>query len=572
MPKIQFHRLPLCLILTLASLGSLSPATAETRLEDVHQRFPRTDNSDCAGRASTVMIAQSSTDQPPTSQSSTDQSRIAADATNLVATTAPAPQTTQRLNVLFIMVDDLRAQLGCYGKSFMQSPNIDALAKRGQLFERAYCMVPTCGASRASLMSGLRPHPTRFVSYTARADKDAPGFITMNQHLKNNGYTTISLGKVFHFPDDSADGWSQKPWRPKTSDYRDREAERQAIANHRKKYPKRSKVRGMPYEAFDSDDAEYRDHQIATQAIELLKQMQGKNKTKSTPFFLAVGFFKPHLPFCAPKKYWDLYDFDSIDVPSNFQSPPDAPEGAVHQSGELRSYATIPPRGSVSKLQARKLIHGYYACVSFIDAQIGRLMRTLDETGLNRNTVVILCGDHGWQLGDHGMWNKHSCFETSMHTPLIVSVPGQQPAAVPGARIAALTEFIDIYPSVCELTGITKPTHLQGTSFVPLLKNPDLTGKMKAVGRYRDGDTIRTDQYRLSEYREDKGTKQLRGRMLYDHKIDPHENVNLADRKSHQATVKNLSHQLEDTVRKTNSPTANAHDGAGEIKSSLGPN
>ena len=186
--------------------------------------------------------------------------------------------------------------------------------------------------------------------------------------------------------------------------------------------------------------------------------------------------------------------------------------------------------------------------------------------------MVILCGDHGWQLGDHGMWNKHSCFETSMHTPLIVSVPSQQPDAVPGARIAALTEFIDIYPSICELTGITKPTHLQGTSFVPLLKNPDLTGKLKAVGRYRDGDTIRTDQYRLSEYREDKGTKQLRGRMLYDHKTDPHENVNLADRKSHQTTVKNLSHQLEDTVGKTNSPTANAHDEAGKIQSSLGPN
>ena len=459
----------------------------------------------------------------------------------------PNPGSSTKQNILFIMVDDLRPQLGCFGKSSMHSPNIDALAKRGQLFERAYCMVPTCGASRASLMTGLRPHSTRFVGYTARADEDAPGITTLNQHLKNNGYRTISLGKIFHFPNDSASGWSEAPWRPSTHNYRDRKAERKAIAEHRQKYPKRTKIRGMPYEASAADESEYRDHQIATRAIEHFDEMQHSE----SPFFLAVGFFKPHLPFCAPQKYWDLYDFDSIKVPLNYRKPPEAPRGAVHQSSELRSYATIPPKGSVSNFQARKLIHGYYACVSFIDQQIGRLMTALEQTGLSENTVIVLCGDHGWQLGDHGMWNKHSCFETSMHTPLIISVPSRTQVTATGGRIAALTELIDIYPSVCELTGIAPPDHLQGTSFVPLMKNPKLAGKPHAVGRYRDGDTIRSDQFRLSEYRRGTGSNASLGSMLYDHRTDPEENVNIAAGEQQQSTVQNLSDILQKTIPKS---------------------
>ncbi len=456
---------------------------------------------------------------------------------------APSSASETRRNVLFIMVDDLRPQLGCFGKSFMHSPHIDELAKHGSLFERAYCMVPTCGASRASMMSGLRPHAQRFVSYTARADQDAPGFTTMNQHLKRNGYRTISLGKIFHFPDDSASGWSEKPWRPTTSNYRKKKAEKKAIAEHRKKYPKRVKVRGMPYEASNADESEYRDHQIATRAVEHLNAL----KDIDSPFFLAVGFFKPHLPFCAPQKYWDLYDFDSIQVPENYRKPPAAPKGAIHQSPELRSYASIPPKGSLSTYQARKLIHGYYACVSFIDQQVGRLVKALEKTGLSENTVIILCGDHGWQLGDHGMWNKHSCFETSMHTPLIVSVPGAHHTSTVGGRITALTELIDIYPSVCELTGTKKPDHLQGVSFVPMLENPSLAGKPHAVGRYRSGDTIRTDQFRLSEFRSENGSGETIGSMLYDHRTDPDENLNIADREQQQSTVAGLL----DALRKT---------------------
>jgi len=532
---LVFGTLPLTAANHLPAPGSCKPSPTNANPGSANEQ-----PAPHSGISATVTPAQSVPTPNPNPTATTSTS---------VAVKPPKASSvkSKKPNLLFIMIDDLRPQLGCFGKSFMHSPHIDALANRGQLFERAYCMVPTCGASRASLMSGLRPHPGRFISYTARADEDAPGFTTMNQHLKNHGYRTISLGKVFHFPDDSAAGWSEKSWRPNTHNYRDRKAEQQAIAAHKKKYPKRTKVRGMPYEAFDADDSEYRDHQIATRAIKHLVELQQNN----SPFFLAVGFFKPHLPFCAPQQYWDLYDFESIQVPDNFRSPPKAPRGAVHQSAELRSYATIPPKGSVSTEQARKLIHGYYACVSFIDAQVGRLTKALQDTGLANNTVVILCGDHGWQLGDHGMWNKHSCFETSMQTPLIVSIPEQQLDTAQGGRIAALTELIDIYPTVCELTGIPKPEHLQGTSFVPLLKNPKLSGKPQAVGRYRDGDTIRTDRFRLSEYRKRQGTQLTLGSMLYDHRTDPDENINLADREQQQNTVKTLSEMLHNTIPKS---------------------
>ncbi|MFK8111798.1 MAG: sulfatase-like hydrolase/transferase, partial [Rubripirellula sp.] len=253
----------------------------------------------------------------------------------------------------------------------------------------------------------------------------------------------------------------------------------------------------------------------------------------------AVGFNKPHLPFCAPKKYWDLYDFESIDLPNNYGPPTNAPEHAVHTSGELRAYATVPPTGPVSHEQARKLIHGYYACVSFIDAQVGRLLDSLDERGLSENTIVVLWGDHGWQLGEHGMWNKHSCFETSMHSPLFISAPG-----IPAGRTPALTEFIDIYPTLAELTAIPAPDHLEGVSAVPLLRDPTLPGKPVAVGRFNLGDTIRSDQFRYSEYRVQRGAGKLSGRMLYDHETDAAENSNVAEDDKHASTVTILSEDL----------------------------
>jgi arylsulfatase A-like enzyme len=446
----------------------------------------------------------------------------------------------ERPNVLFVAVDDLRPQLGCYGKSFMHSPNIDRLAARGVLFERAYCMVPTCGASRASLMTGVRPARNRFVNYLTWAERDAEGVTTLNTHFQRNGYTTVSLGKVFHHQEDNAQGWSQPAWRPTIDDYQNQTAHDQAIAEHKRAYPDRNNVRGPAFEAADASDENYRDGLIAARAIEHLERF---GRLPDRPFFLATGFFKPHLPFTAPQKYWDLYEFDKIDIPGNYHAPEDAPDGAVHTSGELRAYAGIPPSGPVDRETARKLIHGYYACVSFTDAQIGKLLDALDRLGLADNTIVVLWGDHGWQLGEHGMWNKHSCFETSMHAPLIVADPTHKDIK-PGARVPALTEFIDIYPSLCELCGIPRPDHLEGRSFVPLMRDPSAAGKPFAIGRFGAGDTIRSEHYRFSEYtnRQDKPT----GRMLYDHDTDPGENVNVSEHDRNADVVEELTRELRE--------------------------
>jgi arylsulfatase A-like enzyme len=447
-------------------------------------------------------------------------------------------QAAERPNVLFIAVDDLRPQLNCYGKQFMHSPNIDKLAERGVLFERAYCMVPTCGASRASLMTGIRPAPKRFVNYLTWAEKDAPGAVTLNTHFKEAGYTTISLGKVFHHATDNVQGWSERPYRTGGLGYQKPDVQREAMAKHRKKYPGAKQVRGMPYEAADTADENYRDGQNALKAIEYLEAFA---EDPHQPFFLAVGFYKPHLPFVAPQKYWDLYDFDSIHVPSNYHPPKDVPKGAMHTSGELRAYAGVPPKGPVDDLMARKLIHGYYACVSFTDAQIGKILDSLDRLNLSDDTIIVLWGDHGWQLGEHGMWNKHSCFETSMHAPLLIAAPTKQQVK-PGTRVRALTEFIDIYPTLCDLAGLPAPGHLEGNSLVPLMLDPEVAWKSFAIGRYRTGDTIRTDHFRFSEYSTARG--EATGNMLYDHRVDPDENVNVASAAEHDPVVAKLKADL----------------------------
>ncbi len=429
--------------------------------------------------------------------------------------------SAERPNVLFIAVDDLRPQLNCYGRQQMISPNIDALAGRGVLFERAYCMVPTCGASRAALMTSIRPARNRFVTHLAWAEKEAAHAIPLHKHFQANGYTTISLGKVFHHTEDHGDGWSEPAWRSGKPNYQDAAGQKAAQAENKRKWPSKAKHNSAPFEAYDAADDQYPDGDCANRAIGYLEKFAA---APDQPFFMAVGFLKPHLPFNAPQKYWDMYNADSIPMPDNYFPPKDAPAGAVHNSGELRAYAGIDPKAPVDEATARRMIHGYYACVSFTDAQIGRLMQSLDSLGLSDNTIVVLWGDHGWQLGEHGMWNKHSCFETSMHAPLIVAAPNRDQVK-PGTRVAALTEFIDIYPSLCELTGLEIPGHVQGSSFVAQMIDPSLPGKGYAVGRFMAGDTIRYDTLRYSEYANAK--EEVTGTMLYDHRSDPAENRNI---------------------------------------------
>ncbi len=444
-----------------------------------------------------------------------------------------ASEQARRPNVLFIAVDDLRPELYCYGKRHIHSPHIDRLADAGVLFERAYCMVPTCGASRASLLTGIRPARKRFVNWLAWAEKDAPGATTFNTQFRTNGYTTISLGKVFHHPEDNAAGWSEPAWRPKNVPWYRRPENHEL---HARLQQQGKGKRGPAWESADVPDDAYADGVLAQRAIAELRRLKGKE----APFFLAVGFFKPHLPFVAPKKYWDMYDRDAIQLPDNYFVPKDAPQESIHASGELRAYAGIPAKGPVSDETARSLIHGYYACVSYTDAQIGKLLAELDRLELADNTIVVLWGDHGWNLGEHTLWCKHSCYETSMQIPLIVRAPGIKG----GQRRSALIESIDLYPTLCELAALPLPAHLQGRSFAALLSNPDAPWKSAVVGRYRNGDTIRTDAFRYTEYAGAKGKPT--SRMLYDHADDPRENVNVAAVRKDAAAE--LAEQLHATM------------------------
>ena len=453
----------------------------------------------------------------------------AGELTNLHAAAAKAG--AGRTNVLFIPVDDLRPQLGCYGHTLMISPNIDRLAGEGVIFERAFCSVPVCGASRASLLSGIRPLRDRFVYFDARVDKDAPDAVTIPQLFRRNGYTTVSLGKVYHHLDDDMPGWSEQPWHaPNGSGYLLEENVRLHESNS-KKTPPRS---GPAWEGADVDDEAYPDGVMTSRAIAELKKFARSGE----PFFLATGYLRPHLPFNSPKKYWDLYDPIQLNLAPNPFRPKGAPAAAMHNFGELRKYAWIPEAGPLPDGMALEMIHGYYASVSYVDAQIGRLLAALKELGLDKNTVVILWGDHGWQLGEHGLWCKHCNFQTSLRAPLLVKVPGISG----GKRTSALTEFVDIYPTLCELCGLEPPPSLQGTSFVPLLNNSEKKWKKAVFSCFHNGGSVRTNRYLYTEWTDKNG--RVYARMLYDHQSDPGENVNISELPENREVVKQLSELL----------------------------
>ena len=436
-----------------------------------------------------------------------------------------AQNQPQPKNVLFIMVDDLRPELSLYGQNQIISPNIDALGASGVTFNRAYCNVPVCGASRASLLTGVRPTPNRFLTYHSRIKKDMPDVINMAQYFKNRGYSTISNNKITHIKND-IDAWDDE-WYPKSKNWRNYLSEENLILQA-------SNKAGYAYENIDVPDAAYIDGQTALKSVEDLKQFKAEGK----PFFLAVGFVKPHLPFNAPKKYWDLYDPNSIALPENATFPKSAPQRANHKWGELRSYIDIPKTGSIPDAMAKKLIHGYYASVSYVDAQIGVLIKGLKELGLRENTIIVLVGDHGWSLSDHGLWAKHSNFEVALQVPLIIS-----DSRLPnGARSNSIAELVDIYPTLCELTTGESPTHLQGSSLVSALESPGKIFKNKALARYQKGETLIVDQLFYTEWQQ-KG--KAVSKMLYNHETDPNETNNLANDPAYLSTVKALSQQLE---------------------------
>ncbi|NQU53989.1 MAG: sulfatase [Bacteroidetes bacterium] len=438
-------------------------------------------------------------------------------------------------NVLFIAVDDLRPELGCYGQSHIKSPNIDKLAESGLTFNRAYCNIPVCGASRASILSGIRPNRNRFLNFSCWQDQDVSGIVSLPMHFKNNGYKTVSLGKIYHHPTDGQGSWSEKPWLP-TGDWQGWQA--YVLPESHKQIeprPNGNGINGPSFESPDAPDHIYPDGMIAEEAI---RQIQDFKSTEE-PFFLAVGFMKPHLPFNAPKKYWDMYDFDEIELPENMQKPEKAPEVCMHNFGELRNYTDVPDKGPMEEDFMRKLIHGYYACVSYTDAQIGKVLNELEKQGLAENTIVILWGDHGWHLGEHNLWCKHCNFEKVLHTPLILKAPGK----IKNIQTNALVEYVDVYPSLCELAGLEKPFHLQGKSFVTLAEDPNQPWKEEVYCRWIKGETMVTMSHTYTEWLNDK-TGETTDRMLYNLNEDPEETINISEKKENRKLVEELSKKL----------------------------
>lgn len=450
-------------------------------------------------------------------------------------------------HVLFIAVDDLKPNVGCYGDTHARTPNIDRLAARGVLFERAYCMQAVCSPSRNAVLTGLRPQTLRIYDLGTNFRQSVPDVVTLPQHFQQQGWKTEALGKLFHVGhgnhEDPA-SWSVPHWKAQSIGYALPENKAQLTREQALFENKNARdlPRGAPFESADVPDNTYGDGKIADEAI---LRLQAAKKNPSQPFFLAVGFLKPHLPFCAPKKYWDLHDPLQLPRPTRSTPPEGAPAFAPQFGGELRQYANIPEAGPLDEEQARQLIHGYYAATSYMDAQLGRVLDTLDELQLTDSTIIVLWGDHGWHLGDHGMWCKHTNYEQATRAPLIIVAPGK-PA---GRRTAALTEFVDIYPTLCDLAGVEKPFHLQGESLVGTMEqDPPSTPEQMAFQVYPRsnkahgpllGQTVRTDRYRYVEWQKKDGS--IVARELYDMQLDPEETKNQADQPEFMEVVKSHS-------------------------------
>ena len=457
----------------------------------------------------------------------------------------------KRPNVLFIAVDDLRPQLGCYGDPLARTPNLDRLASQGTLFNRAYCQQAVCSPSRTSLLTGRRPDTTKIYNLEDHFRDTIPDVVTLPQHFKNNGYHAQAFGKIYHGALDDPASWSVPHTPGGGATYG---PETQAETRKRRKALQEQGVKGNALlqrskgpaiEAPEVDDGELQDGVTADNAIKAL------NEIKDKPFFLAVGFVKPHLPFVAPKRYFDLYPpAEQIPLPPDRERPAGAPEMAFTNFGELRNYQGMPKDPEpVAGQQARELIRAYYAATSYMDAQVGRVIAELERLGLRENTIVILWGDHGWHLGEQGMWCKHTNFENAVRAALMISVPGgRQPKR--GAKTDALVEFVDIYPTLCQLAGLDLPAGLEGTSFVPLLGDPARAWKAAAFSQYpRQGSkvmgySVRTDRFRYTEWQE-RATGQVLAAELYDHQADPRETKNVAAAPEHAGAVKELSQTLQ---------------------------
>jgi arylsulfatase A-like enzyme len=504
-------------------------------------------------------------------------------------------------NVLFISIDDLRPELGCYGSEVAVSPNIDRLAGQGLLFNRAYCQEAICAPSRASLLTGTRPDTNRIIHNYVKIRELNPNILTLPQHFGANGYETVYLGKIFHQGDQDAASWNRRPTVDGIVGGKKRRKQGFALEENRlaqkktrlemeSKYgeiAKRGLAMGPAFESADEPDNAYRDGYHTDLAIETLNSMVEEG---DKPFFLALGMSKPHLNWVAPKRYWDLYDRGKIKLPEQTTGPGNGAAVGLHPSFELRVRGGIRKIGEFDPELSRTLKHAYLACVSYVDAQVGRMIKALEDAGVRDNTIIILWSDHGYHLGEMGVWCKATNYEISTRVPMMIWTPEMKPG---GVKTDALVELIDIFPTLCELAGIKKPGHLEGTSFKPLLNDPKLDWKKAAFSQFpspalrewaafpirpamretyfgplleevearikkqmgdkwdRDlfendlmGYAMRTDRYRLVLWKDmNRAERPALFAELYDHSNDPQETKNVAF--EHPDVVAELTRQFE---------------------------
>ncbi len=515
----------------------------------------------------------------------------------------------EKPNVLFIAIDDLRPELGCYGSPIARTPNLDKLAGQGLLFNRAYCQQAICRPSRASLMTGTRPETTGLFHNYVSLRELQPDIVTLPQHLITHGYETAYCGKIFHNGDTDEDkSWSRRPAKiqlKKPVPYALPENLKQRRENFQRmqaKYgaaAKRGLGSGPAYESADVPDATYPDGYNTRRAIATLKEMAARQSNSDTasnakPFFLGLGFKLPHLNWVAPKKYWDMYDRNQIPLAARTTAPENGAAMGLHASFELRTRAGIPKIGPIDDDLATTLKHAYLASVSYVDAQLGMMVDALEESGVRDNTIIIVWSDHGWHLGDMGVWGKATNYEVGTRVPMIIWTPNMKQR---GARTEALVELVDIYPTICELAGVDSPDHLEGLSFAPLLDEPEQTWKDAVFSQFPNpalrewaanplspgmretffgplieeveqriidqqgekwdrslfeqhlmGYAVRTDRYRLVEWRDYRNkTVDPVFIELYDHQTDPQETVNVAT--EFPDVVRQLTQRLATEIR-----------------------
>jgi iduronate 2-sulfatase len=449
----------------------------------------------------------------------------------------------EKMNILFIIADDLRPDLGAYEDKIAVTPNLDLLANRSLVFNHAYCQKAVCWPSRNSFFSGLMPAALGSKTNAQNTFRsEHPDIVALPQLFKNNGWYTRGFGKVLHNGQDDPVSWSEPFFTPDPLHYAAPEnLGRHPIIN--KAVPE-NRVNPL-FESAEVGEEAYEDGLTAKAACQAIQSAASRDE----PFFMMVGFHKPHTPFNAPKKYWDLYDRNLIPL-AEFPNPPIGADErySVHDSSYVRSFKDIPESGQFPDALAREVKHAYYACISYVDSLVGQVLATLDATGQRDNTIIVFTSDHGYQLGDHSLWSKHTNFELATRVPLFVSVPH---ALYNGQTTNSLVELVDLFPTLAKLCGLEAPGHLEGKSFATVLENPATDVHSEAYSEFNRngarGQSLRTDRFRYIEWRDFK-TGEIVARELYDHTVDSGENVNVVAKAEFADLVKQLSLKLSNRM------------------------